>query len=127
MIATFPITIGDVNGSGIEQLQYLWASPGPALSASLDPTGVTANIPLGVPARLLGPNDAINNGSTVVYGSGPDWNGCPNATGYSWLFHSASQTQNLCACYPPRSYTPSAGTNGGGHDVRLGDRNRDAY
>ena len=139
--AAYPtITIGSQT-NGIKQQTYQWASPGPTLSALLDPNGVTAaaNLPIGMPPRVLGPLDTINNAGTTVTGSGvffcqsgttgdatcsgnanfyagsgaapgqpgwvPDWNGCPNASGFAFIYSGpTSGTQQICGCYPPNYY-----------------------
>ena len=144
------VAIGD-QITGVKQQTYQWASPGPTLSSVYDPNGVTAaaNLPLGMPPRILGPQDTIYNGSATLTGTGvfycqsggadatcsyptpayagtgaapgtlgwvPDWNGCPNASGFAWAYQTngGATTQNLCACYPPRYYSPSLGPNGAG-------------
>ena len=145
------VVIGDQT-TGIKQQTYRWASPGPTLATvPYDPNGVTAaaNLPLGMPPRILGPADVIQNGSTTLYGTGvfycqaggadttcaystpayagsgaapgqpgwvPDWNGCPNASAFAWVYstNGGATTQNMCACYPPRYYSPSLGPNGAG-------------
>ena len=132
--ANYPTAVIGDSTSGVKQQQYMWASPGPSLSSTLDPSGVTAagNLPLGMPANVLGPQDVINNAGTTLQGSGvyfpalasasgipgapgwPVWNTCPNASGFTWIYARGSTTQNLCGCYPPRFYSPRLGSNGGG-------------
>ena len=126
--------IGDSVLTGVKQQTEMWASPGPTLPSYLDPNGVTAaaNLPLGVPPALLGPADAIDNGTsasgavTTIYGAGSylgsgsaitpyPWNGCPNATAFGWLYtYGGGTRQNLCDCFPPRYYSPQLGNNGAG-------------
>ena len=149
--AAYPvITIGS-QSNGIKQQTYQWASPGPTLGSGLDPNGVTAaaNLPIGMPPRVLGPLDTINNAGTTITGSGvffcqsgttgdatcsntvntyagngaapgqpgwvPDWNGCPNASAFAFIYSGpTSGTQQLCGCYPPNYYSPRLGSNGAG-------------
>ena len=114
--STFPsVVIGDYTATGVKQQQYQWASPGPALPTYIDPNGITAaaNLPLGVPATLVGPSDLVNSGSGNYYGTAT-WSGCPNASTFAAIYASSGPTQNLCDCYPPRYYSPKLGSNGAG-------------
>lgn len=128
------VLIGDfVNG--VKQQQYKFSSPGPTLDPYIDPNGVTAasKLPLGAPANLLGPLDTIDSAGSTYKGTGvyfpalattypgtpgtpgnPNWNGCPNASSFTWMYNQGSTYQNLCTCYPPRYYSAALGNNGGG-------------